>query len=221
MYRLGCQGNGFSGTKRQRVFSLSKLRRVSQRAGIAGVDRAVPWTQPDDFKLDPANPVASLGSLPEGCVLCVTADRESLPLSTTIQPAELMALATPRGKEVVDCETLRRAFQESFRVLLAKRMQEEGKPATRDITRVTAQVAGDGRSRRLKRIANALYDFHMAYKQFPVSERNRDAFDAEGKPHLSWRVHLLPMLDHAPLYDITELLTLHQGTKRTKRPDRR
>jgi hypothetical protein len=111
MYRLGCQGNGFSGTKRQRVFSLSKLRRV--------------------------------------------------------------------------------------------------------------KVAFDGRSRRLKRIANALYDFHMAYKQFPVSERNRDAFDAEGKPHLSWRVHLLPMLDHAPLYDITELLTLHQGTGRTKRPDRR
>lgn len=168
---------------------------------ISGVDRTVPWTQPDDFELDAADPIASLGRLPEGCVLCVTADGQALPVSTKIAAAEFMALTTPRGNEVVDGETMRRAFQENFRVLLAKKMKEEGKGTTRDVTKVSAPVAAQGRSNRLKRISGALYDFHAAYKQFPVSELNPDALDAEGKPHLSWRVHLLPMLGHSPLYD--------------------
>ncbi|MCA9138191.1 MAG: DUF1559 domain-containing protein [Planctomycetales bacterium] len=172
---------------------------------VVGVDRAVPWTQPDSFHLDPVDPVASLGKLPEGCVLCVTADAEALPLSTSIPAEDLVALATPSGNEVVDGQKLRRAFQENYRALLTKRMQDEGKPMERDITKVTPQTAAAGRSNRLKRIAEALLEYHQIYKQFPIAKGQSESLDAQGNPLLSWRVHLLPMLGHRPLYESFKL----------------
>jgi len=48
----------------------------------------------------------------------------------------------------------------------------------------------------LKQIGLAMHNYHDAKKQFPA----RANFDKQGKPLLSWRVHLLPYLEEDALY---------------------
>ncbi len=49
----------------------------------------------------------------------------------------------------------------------------------------------------LKQIVLGMHNYHDAYKAFPASH----SADAEGEPLLSWRVHLLPFIDQAALYE--------------------
>ncbi len=49
----------------------------------------------------------------------------------------------------------------------------------------------------LKQIALAMHNFHDTYRAFPASY----SADADGKPLLSWRVHVLPFLEQAALYE--------------------
>ena len=48
----------------------------------------------------------------------------------------------------------------------------------------------------LKQIGLAFHNYHDVHKTFPAAA----SYDANGKPLLSWRVHILPFLDQAPLY---------------------
>jgi hypothetical protein len=48
----------------------------------------------------------------------------------------------------------------------------------------------------LKQMALAIWNYHDVYKGFPMDA----SYDKNGKPLLSWRVHLLPFLEQAPLY---------------------
>lgn len=52
---------------------------------------------------------------------------------------------------------------------------------------------------RFKQIGVALHNYHDSHQQFPVAS---DAIkrDANGKPLLSWRVHILPFLEEGVLY---------------------
>jgi prepilin-type processing-associated H-X9-DG protein len=49
----------------------------------------------------------------------------------------------------------------------------------------------------LKQIGLALHNFHDVNKRFPAGGTR----DGNGKPLLSWRVHILPYLDQKALYD--------------------
>ena len=49
----------------------------------------------------------------------------------------------------------------------------------------------------LKQIGLALYNYHDVNKHFPPA----NACDKDGKPLFSWRVELLPMMEHGNLYD--------------------
>ncbi len=51
-------------------------------------------------------------------------------------------------------------------------------------------------SYNLKRIALGLHNYYDTYKSFPAQAN----YDASGKPLLSWRVHILPYVDHVALY---------------------
>jgi type II secretory pathway pseudopilin PulG len=51
-------------------------------------------------------------------------------------------------------------------------------------------------SNNLKQIALAMHNFHDVHGHFPPSA----TFDEDGKPLLSWRVHLLPYLEEQALY---------------------
>lgn len=52
-------------------------------------------------------------------------------------------------------------------------------------------------SNNLKQIGIALYNYHDTHLGFPA----RANFDKDGKPLLSWRVHILPYLEQKQLYD--------------------
>jgi prepilin-type processing-associated H-X9-DG protein len=52
-------------------------------------------------------------------------------------------------------------------------------------------------SNNMKMIGLALHNYHDTYKHFPAAY----TVDDEGKPLLSWRVHILPFLEAAPLYE--------------------
>jgi hypothetical protein len=56
-------------------------------------------------------------------------------------------------------------------------------------------------SNNLKQIGLALRIYHNTYGKFPVGEDlDRNIHYEDGKPLLSWRVHLLPFLEQDPLY---------------------
>ena len=55
-------------------------------------------------------------------------------------------------------------------------------------------------SNNLKQIGIALHNYHDAYKHFPAGESPTNKYK-DGKPLLSWRVHLLPFLEEHVLYD--------------------
>lgn len=52
----------------------------------------------------------------------------------------------------------------------------------------------------LKQIGIAMHNYHDTYNKFPVGG-NPKWLDKSGKPYLSWRVHILPQVDHSPLYE--------------------
>jgi prepilin-type processing-associated H-X9-DG protein len=45
-----------------------------------------------------------------------------------------------------------------------------------------------------------MHNYHDTHKQFPVAD-NPNWKDKSGKPYLSWRVHILPYLEHRQLYN--------------------
>lgn len=49
----------------------------------------------------------------------------------------------------------------------------------------------------LKMIGLSLHNYHSAYKQLPVAQQG---LDENGKPYLSWRVHVLPFVEEFELY---------------------
>lgn len=58
------------------------------------------------------------------------------------------------------------------------------------------QVRRNQAINHLKQIALAFHNYHDVHKFFPAAA----SYGADGKPLLSWRVHILPFLDQAPLY---------------------
>ena len=63
------------------------------------------------------------------------------------------------------------------------------------------QVGGPLRQKNnLKQIGLAMHNFHDTFNHFPVADGNGETGDAR-KSGLSWRVHILPYLEHAELYN--------------------
>lgn len=56
----------------------------------------------------------------------------------------------------------------------------------------------------LKQIGVAMHNFHDVYKHLPVAGESIKT-DKDGKPLLSWRVHILPLMDEQELYEQFEL----------------
>jgi hypothetical protein len=56
---------------------------------------------------------------------------------------------------------------------------------------------------RLRRIMIAMHGHHSQFRTFPPPASA--SYDSAGKPRLSWRVHLLPLLDQGPLYKLFHL----------------
>lgn len=142
----------------------------------AGVDRGVRWTQPDEFRFDPDDATAWLGTLPTGDFRAILADRTSTKLPADLSPETFLALATRSGEEVIDPQTLARLYADIN---------------PREISR--DQLA------RMKSIALGIHDFEDTYRRLTIADV-ASYFDSQDNPLLSWRVHVLPFLGHANLY---------------------
>lgn len=145
-----------------------------------GTDKAVPWTKPDDLPFDVAHPMESLGKLDKQ-FRAVMADGSLLSIPSNLPAEVFAALATASGAEIVDADTVRR-----YAAHLS------GKPT------VNPLVGKFVEQNKVKHILLAMHNFHDTYNYFPPV-RNRKQVDVDGRPLLSWRVHLLPYLDQGPL----------------------
>ena len=149
----------------------------------SGPDKTVEWTKPDDLEFDPLDPLAALGDISSGTIRAVTADGSSLTLDSTIAPATFKALVTVAGGEIIDAQQIRREYAQ----------QHGGDGA----------ITSFARSREEDYFAELIlgfYNFHDVFARFPVDDF-ANFYDANGNPHLSWRVHILPFIGHGSLYN--------------------
>jgi len=65
------------------------------------------------------------------------------------------------------------------------------------VQQLLRQASSQTTQQQLRQIVLAIHNFHDAHGQFPPPAKGRDE---DGKPLLSWRVHLLPFLDETELY---------------------
>ena len=65
-------------------------------------DKAVPWTKPEDWELDPKNPLKGLANYPGEIFNAMFMDGHIQTISRSIDPTELNALFTRNGGEQVD-----------------------------------------------------------------------------------------------------------------------
>jgi hypothetical protein len=167
-----------------KIASIGDIRDGSGNTILAaqvGADKAVSWTKPDDLPFDAARPLESFGNLGEQ-FHAVLADGRPLSIPTSLPPETFAALATAFGGEIIDADTLRRYAAHVSR-----------KPLTN-----TAQSRALEQN-KLKSILLAMQKFHDLHRQFPPT-RDPKQLDAEGRPFLSWRVHLLRLLGQDAMF---------------------
>ncbi|MEQ8787047.1 MAG: protein kinase [Pirellulaceae bacterium] len=72
-----------------------------------------------------------------------------------------------------------------------------------NVTRQLMKTAAERgqRMNNLRQVGLALLNYHHAHKSFPPAKGRRETFDESGRPHLSWRVHVLPYLEQQALYE--------------------
>ncbi len=154
-------------------------------------DVAVPWTTPVDVDHDPVNPYSLLGNLPNNRFNFATADGAVHSLSKDdVSSAMFNSLVTINGGEIVDPQTLARFDQATNPGPILKRATWLGS-ASNNVTNLR---------NRLKQFGLAMHNYLDTYSRFPLPENPSSNFDANGKPFLSWRVHLLPYLEQGALY---------------------
>jgi hypothetical protein len=146
-----------------------------------GANKSVGWTKPDATDFDPNNPLASLGTLTSGKFHAVMADRSVITLPASIAPDVFKSLVTISGGEVENADALARQYAD-----------DHGGSATLQSS-LTA-------TNSLKEIVLAMENYRDVKASFPVVS-TASYFDANGKPYLSWRVHILPYLGETALYN--------------------
>ncbi|NQV23030.1 MAG: DUF1559 domain-containing protein, partial [Rhodopirellula sp.] len=152
-------------------------------------DRAVPWTQPTDFNVDPGKPVNGLGTHFDRGVPILLADGTVLSLTPNPESDRFRAFVTPQKEIWTGSDNDPRML---FYEVSRDRRNE-----------VNATPADD-----LESIAFAIDEYRSQQEQkHEILSEAPDLFlppqysmNAEGEPLLSWRVHLLPTLGRADLY---------------------
>jgi hypothetical protein len=121
-------------------------------------------------------------------------DATSLPTARSIgqhlQPSVSVARRTDRGVEFESRQTLPATnLGASLPVGVALLL-----PAVQSARAAAAQSQA---SNNLKQQLLALHNFHDTYRRFPAAY----SVDEDGKPLLSWRVHILPFIEQQVLYE--------------------
>lgn len=171
----------------------------------AGVDRADGWTKPDNPAFDPDHPLAALGDLRSRGLQAAMVDGKVWTFPPDLTEEEFLGLATPNGGEVVDVSSVAR--RRELGIPPPKPTRTGATPAAGATAKAVAP-AGDAATearnlqaaaQKLKRIGLGMLDFHDTFRRYPPPD-NKSHLDPQGRPFLSWRVHLLRFLDQEPLY---------------------
>jgi hypothetical protein len=110
-------------------------------------------------------------------------------ISGHLQPSVAAVYVTERGFEIVTHQTLPGSAVGVSAPLSVGLLV----PATLNAQRAARRAQA---SNNLKQIGLSLHNYHDAFKAFPAAY----SVDASGKPLLSWRVHVLPLLEQYDLY---------------------
>lgn len=144
-----------------------------------GSDKAVPWTAPLDIPFNAAQTYETIGELTDGEFAAAFVDGEIGYLSSDLRSEELALLITHDGEEQADGNGTRR---------LEERRRGE------------SRVKVWNRN-RMKTVGLAAHNYHDVFTSFPVAQYSgTGVFGPDGKPNLSWRVHLLPFMEQGDLY---------------------
>lgn len=163
-----------------------KMRRMtdgtSNTIAVVEVDdeHAMPWTKPDDIKLDTSKPAAGLGGQIPGAINVAMFDGSVHSLPATVDADTLNKLFTPAGKEVVTIPEMVAGAAPA-----APPTNAPGQEATRQMA-----------LNNVKQLLLAMHNHHDVYKSFPPPA----ILSKDKKPLLSWRVKLLPFLEQQDLY---------------------
>lgn len=117
--------------------------------------------------------------------------------------ADVPAEMQPMAQELVDGATLS-SSEEVVSLTIPRPADFEKLPEMLKPAIAQAAAAANRTSNRndMKQIGIAFHNYHDVYRHFPAVDANGEKEEANVKGKgLSWRVHLLPFLEHAPLYE--------------------
>ncbi|MEO2023243.1 MAG: DUF1559 domain-containing protein, partial [Pirellulaceae bacterium] len=138
----------------------------------------------------------------------LTLAKSALGIFALAPPRELPAEIRPLIKEALKFLASIKPTQTGDRMdvavgLSASQLASLQKPFLESVTNARTAARRMASKNNLKQIAIAIHNFHDTYRQFPVGESPNEQGPIHyrnGKPLLSWRVHLLPYVEQDPLY---------------------
>lgn len=160
---------------------------------------AVEWTRPVDINFNPASPLAGVGSIPADGLRVLIVNGTTATLSPAVTAQNLKGLVTWNGGELVS------HFAVTSNAFLDWPDPRYVSPGPTPISNLVSFEATERRARinKLEQIGLALHNFHDAHYRLPVAYSYSDWNQTQQarNPNLSWRVHLLPYLGEAALYN--------------------
>lgn len=166
-------------------------------------DQAVEWTKPEDIAWNPANPLAGIGTIPADGLRVAMADGAIVTIRPDVTPTNFKAFVTRAGGELTDhyAVTSNVFFDWQNSRKYANDLSVSGSP----MQRLIQQQSSDQyyRMNQLKSIMLGMHNYEDYYN-FPVAPIwqywDQSLTPQNGRPNLSWRVHLLPYLGQQALY---------------------
>lgn len=189
----------FGSSKRARFGDVSDGMSNTILALVVGSNKAVPWTQPEDFKFDKTAPVESLGTYQDGMIPIALGFDAPVLIGTTVDDSKLLAMATARAGEAIVAGNITEETIGSSMEDLSAGMQQQVQESLPSLDATQSEIAT-----KLEKIKFGLLNLEASKRTYapvktsrvPESNRRR-VFHSE----LSWRVHILPFIGHEPLYE--------------------
>jgi hypothetical protein len=138
----------------------------------------------------------------------LTLAKSTLGIFALAPPKDLPAEIRPLIKEALKFLASIKPTQTGDRMdvaigLSASQLESLQKPFMESITSARTAARKMASLNNLKQIGLAMHNFHETYRQLPVGESESEQGPIvykDGKPLLSWRVHLLPFIEQDVLY---------------------
>lgn len=147
------------------------------------------WTRPEGLPFDATKGGLTAGK-PSKPFYGALASGRVMMFPANLSAEMLTGLLTIAGGEAIDTGSLRRALAIE---------NGDALPDSEDLSTSWRATGLMPIRLKLRSLAGAMHQYHDSFRAFPP-QGSSSTFDEEQRSKLSWRVHLLPMLDQEPLY---------------------